>query len=200
MAHLLLEGFVDVLLQRREAGDIGRILRQKRIEQRFAFSCGMEPPLDAKALDQAVDAKPGRNNADRAEKRGLFGIDFVAGQSEPIAARGGDILGKGEDRDRLLLGELADAAEQERRLHRRAARRVDRQRHTGEPRQRKGAVEGIGMAPQGQRGAPLPRPDDAVEAQYRDGRRRIAKPLDRQEFQKLARVHCRNMGIVPAAV
>src|SRR5947208_10140185 len=54
------------------------------------------------------------------------------------------------------------------------------------------------MAPQGQRGAPLPRPDDAVEAQYRDGRRRIAKPLDRQEFQKLARVHHpRNMGIVP---
>src|SRR5205807_2142296 len=54
------------------------------------------------------------------------------------------------------------------------------------------------MAPQGQRGAPLPRPDDAVEAQYRDGRRRMAKPLDRQEFQKLARVHHpRNMGIVP---
>ena len=93
----------------------------------------MEPPLDAKALDQAVDAKSGRNNADRAEKRGLLGIDFVAGQSEPIAARGGDILGKGEDRDRLLLGELADAAEQQRRLHRRAAGRVDRQRHTGEP-------------------------------------------------------------------
>src|SRR5205085_11906566 len=65
-----------------------------------------------------------------------------------------------------------------------------------EPRQRKGAVEGIGMAPQGQRGAPLPRPDDAVEAQYRDGRRRISKPLDRQEFQKLTWVHSRNMGIV----
>src|SRR5712672_2979867 len=70
----------------------------------------MEPPLDAKPLDQAVDAKPGRNNADRAEKRGLLGIDFVAGQREPIAARGGDILRKGEDRDRLLLGELAGAA------------------------------------------------------------------------------------------
>src|SRR5437764_4074208 len=95
----------------------------------------------------------------------------------------------------LLFGELADAAEQQRRLHRRAARRVDRERDAAEPRQCECAVERIGMTPQGQRGAPLPRSDDTVEAQYRDDRRWVAEPLDRQEFQKLARVHSRNMGI-----
>jgi hypothetical protein len=57
------------------------------------------------------------------------------------------------------------------------------------------------MAAQGQRRAPLPRPDDAIEANDRHSRSGVAEALDRQEFQKLARVHHpRKMGIVPPAV
>ena len=59
-AHVLLEAVVDVLLQRREPRDIGRVLRQKRVEQRFALAGGMQPPLDAEALDQPVRRRSSR--------------------------------------------------------------------------------------------------------------------------------------------
>ena len=110
---MLLEGQVDVLLQFGQAGDVGGIFRQKRVEQRFALAGGVEPPLDAQPVDQPGDAEPGRDDADRTEQRGLLGVDLIARQRQPIAARGCDILGKGKDRHALFLGQLADAAEQQ---------------------------------------------------------------------------------------
>ena len=145
---MLLEGQVDVLLQFGETGDLGGVFRQKRIEQRFALARGVQPPLDAEAVDQPRHAEPRGDDADRAEQRRFFGVDFVAGERQPITARRRDILGKGEDRHAFLLGELADAAEQQCRLHRRATRRVDRQRDAAETRDREGALQRGGMARQ----------------------------------------------------
>ena len=69
----------------------------------------MEAPLDAEPPDQPVEAEAGGDHADRADERGFLGQDLVAGERQPIAARRRDILGEGEDRHALFVGELADA-------------------------------------------------------------------------------------------
>ena len=71
----------------------------------------MQPPVNAEPLDQPRQTEASGHHPDRTEQRGFLGIDLVAGERQPIAAGGGDILGKGEDRHALLLGQLADAAE-----------------------------------------------------------------------------------------
>src|SRR5207237_10597648 len=113
----------------------------------------------------------------RSEERRYLRIDLVAGKRQPIAARSGDILGKGEDRDALLLGELTEAAVEQRRLHRRAARRVDRYRDRAEVPEPERPVERWTMAQQRHGAAPLSRPDHSLEAHDGAHRRRIAQPL-----------------------
>src|SRR3974377_2250805 len=85
----------------------------------------MEAPLDAEPLDQLREAEARADDADRAEDRGFLAEDFVAGEREPIPPRCRHILGKGDDRNVPLLGELANAPEEQRGLHRRTARRID---------------------------------------------------------------------------
>ncbi len=87
----------------------------------------------------SVEAEARADHADRAEERGLLAEDLVAGERQPIAARGRHILGKGDDRDALLVGQLADAAKEQRRLHRRAARRIDDDRDRDERREARNA-------------------------------------------------------------
>ena len=66
-----------------------------------------------------------RDDADRADERGRVGENLVAGAGEHVAAGGAGVLDEGEHRQLLLLGERPDAAEDQMRLRRRSARRVD---------------------------------------------------------------------------
>ena len=132
--------------------------RQKRVEQGFALPGGVEAPLDAEPLDQLVEAEARADDADRAEERGLLAEDLVAGERQPIAARCGHILGKGDDRHALFLGKLADAAVEQRRLHRRAARRIDDDSDGDEARDtRNASLDRRRVARQRHATAPLPR-------------------------------------------
>ena len=122
---MLLEGLVDVLLQCGQPSDIGRIFRQKRIEQRFLFSGGVKAPFDPEPPEQLVEAEPGADHADRADQRRLLGKDFIAGERQPVTARCRHIFGERNHRDALFLRQLPDPTVEQGRLHRRAARRVD---------------------------------------------------------------------------
>ena len=94
----------------RQPLDILWLYRQKRVEQGFVRAGGIEPALDAEPIDQPGKAKAGADHADRSEKRGFLAKDFVAGERQPISARSRDIFGKGDDRNVLLVCELANAA------------------------------------------------------------------------------------------
>ena len=126
----------------------------------------------------SCDAKAAADDADRPEQRGFLAKDLVAGERQPIAARGRDILGKGDDRNLFLLGELADAAIEQRRLHRRAARRIDDDCHGDQPGQPKRALDRRGMARQRDRVAACARQDHALKAQHRNDRPAPPQPLD----------------------
>ena len=141
LAHPVLEAVVDLGLQPLQALDVLGILVAKRIEHRLLVARGMDTPLDAEACDQVLEAEARRDHADRADDRGGIGDDLVGGAGEPVAARGGDVLDEGDHRQLLLARQQADALADQRRLHRRAARRVDRQRHRLGAAQAEGAGE-----------------------------------------------------------
>ena len=96
---------------------------------------------------------------------------LVGGAGDHIAAGGADVLDKGDHAQTLFFGELADAAEDQMRLHRRAARRVDNQRDSSRVAHGKRALQRAGDARQCQAG--LQRrgeADDAGEAHNRHDR------------------------------
>src|SRR6185437_15110218 len=184
----VLEAAVDVALERLEALHPHLVLGEEGIEQRLALARRVEPAADAEAAQQLGEAEAAADDPDRAEDRGLLGEDLVAGEGQPIAARGGDVLGEGEDGDVLLLGELTDAPVDERRLHRRAARRVDREGDRGEAGELESALDRARLAGQAE-AAPAAQADDAVEAQHGDDRRRVAEAPDRQVAEEIAKAH-----------
>ena len=162
---------MDVLLQRCEARDIGRVLGEKGVEQGFSLAGSIEAALDAEPADQLGEPEARADDADRAEKRGLLTKDFVPGERQPIATRCRHILGERDNRNPLLVGELANAAEQQRRLHRRSARRIDDEGDRDEIGDTKRPVDRRGVAFQRDPTPPGPSHDDAVEAQHRNNRR-----------------------------
>ena len=83
-----------------------------------------------------------------------FGIgdDLVGGAGDHVAAGGGGILHEGDHPALLLLRQLADAAEDQVRLHRRAARRIDDQRDRGGVAHGEDALERARDAGHGQAG------------------------------------------------
>src|SRR5262249_22095668 len=95
--------------------------------------------------------------------------DLVARAGEPIAARRRHLLDEDKHRDVLLARELADTAEDQRRLHRRATRRTNRQRHGPPTLRLKPALELGRHAAQTQAAAERPDlADDAGEAHDAD--------------------------------
>ncbi|KTT88509.1 hypothetical protein NS44R_15105, partial [Mammaliicoccus sciuri] len=99
-----------------------------------------------KRQDRLLEAEAAADHADRAEDRGRIAIDLVARAGDHVAAGGRDVLGEHQHRQFLLGCQLADAQIDLARLHRRAARRIDHQRHRlGIPRT-KGALQHLGDA------------------------------------------------------
>ena len=89
----------------------------------------MDPALDAVARDELLETEPRGNHADGADEGVLVGPDLVGRRRQPVAARGRDILDEGEDRHPSSSDEPADARGDQRGLRRRAAGRVDHERH-----------------------------------------------------------------------
>ena len=114
------------------------------IERALVLARGVHAPLDAEAVDELVEAEAGRDHADGADDRGRIGVDLVARQRQEVAARGGHVLAEHVDALVLLLGQLADAAEDQVRLHRRAAGRVDHDGHGRQLGEREGLLDRAG--------------------------------------------------------
>ena len=111
-------------------------------------------PIFAISLSKPNDAA---DDADRADDRVRIGDDLVGRAGDHVAAGGAGVFDEGDDLTLFLLRQFADAAEDQVRLHRRSARRVDRER------------DGRGAA-HGERA--LERAGDAGERQARPQRRR----------------------------
>jgi len=85
--------------------------------------------------DQALEAEARRDDADRPDDRGAVGHDLVGGAGQPVAARRRDVLDEGDHRQLLLAAASSRMrCAISRRLDRRAAGRVDHQRHALAPR------------------------------------------------------------------
>ena len=116
----------------------------------------MNPALHTVTGQQVGETEPGRDHADGAQDRAFVGINFIGGTGQPIAARGRNVFGEGQHGDVLFLGELANAAGDQRALHRRAARRIDGERDGVDAARREGALDRSLQTFQAQPGAPQP--------------------------------------------
>src|SRR5262245_37138977 len=170
------ENVVHVALQLLEPQHILRPFWLEGIEGTLVLAGSVDAPFDAEALDEFVEAEARRNHTDRAHDRGGIGINFVARQGQEVAAGGGNILAKDVNALVLLGGKLANAAENEMRLHRRAARRIDDDGHTRQFRGIEGLLDGTGHRCQGKsRPQRCHHADGAGEAQDRNNRATVKK-------------------------
>src|SRR5262245_26322430 len=108
---------MHVALEVLEQGHILRSLGSERIERTLVLAGSMDAPFDSEPVDQPVEAEAGRDDADGADNGGWVGVDFVASECEKVPAGGRDVLAEDVDTLLLLLGELADAAEDQVGLH-----------------------------------------------------------------------------------
>ena len=108
-------------------GDVVFVLRPERVEHRLARAGRVDAPFDAELADRLDEAEAAGHHADRSDNGVGVGEDFVAGAGQPVAARGRDVLDEHQHRDVLLVGEVADATVDQRRLDGGAAGRIDRQ-------------------------------------------------------------------------
>jgi hypothetical protein len=118
---------VDLALQALQALDVLRLFGPKGVEHRLALARGVHAPLDADARDQVLKAETRADDADRAHDRMGIDDDLVGGAGEPVAAGRRHVLDEGDHLHALLVRQQADALGDQCRLHRRAARRVERQ-------------------------------------------------------------------------
>ena len=155
----------------------------------------MQAPLDPQALDRLIEAEARGNHANAADDRRFVGVDLVAGERQPVAARRRHVLGEGEHANPGFRRQRADAPENQRRLHRRAARRVDRERHRLDAVEVEGALERALDRGERQPAAQRPDPaDDAAEAHHADHRRQASQRPERQLRQEASDLHAMNMG------
>ncbi len=184
---------MQVALQLLQVAHVLLVLGKKRVELRLALACGIDAALDAELGQHLREAEAGGDHADRADDGRAVGIDLVGRAGEPIAARRRDILAKGIDRHLVLLRQGADTAGDEARLYRRAAGRVDGERHRLHPRQLERLLDRAGEIGEREAAAPdrAELADDAVEAQHRDRGRpldpvRQPRPYDRDAGEPAA--------------
>ena len=190
------EVLVDVLLDRLDALHVLRLLRQERIEHHLALAGGVEPALDAELFHQLGEAERAADHADRADDRKGIADDLVGGAGQHVAAGGADILDEGDDRKLLFLGQLPDAAEDQMRLRRRAARRIDDQRHGARVAHREGALQRAGdrstsISP-GRNG--VTHADDARQPHHRH-HRDVGAKARRHQLRRSSSVRLRMSGI-----
>ena len=157
LLHELDEAVVDFLLHHLEAFNVVGLFRQERIEHRLVLAGGIEPALDAELVHQLGKTEGAADHADRADDGRAVADDLVGGTGDHVTAGGGDVLREGDHRLGLFGREFADAAIDQVRLHRRAARRIDQQGH------------GAGLAITER---PFERPRDARQRDARLERRR----------------------------
>src|SRR6195256_3123624 len=172
---------VNVPLHRLEPVHVVRLFRQERVEHGLALARSVEPPLDSKLLHQVDEAEGAAADPDPAHAGGGMADDLVGGAGDHVAAGGDDVLGEGDHRNALLLGELPDAAVDRMRLHRRAAGRIDQQRHRPRAAHAERALQRTRDARQGDpRAQRLQQADGAGKPDHRHHRNIPAQPL-RQE-------------------
>ena len=144
---------MDLALKRLQARDIVAVLRQERIEHRFVLARRIKPALDPDLLDQFLEPEGAADHADRAQDRRRIAEDLVASAGDHVAAGRCDILDEHQHRQFLFRSELANAQIDLTRLHRRAAGRIDDQRHRLGVPHRKGALQRPGDTGQRHAGA-----------------------------------------------
>src|SRR3984893_8131601 len=196
--HMLLEGTMDILLQRGEARDIGWVLGEKRVEQGFSLAGSIKAALDTEPTHQLGEAEARADDADRAEERGFLPKDFVAGERQPIATRGPHILGARYDGYALLVGELANAPKQQCGLHRRSARGIDDEGDRDEICDTKSPIDRSCMGFERDTTAPWPSHNNAVEAQHRNDRCARPQPIEVETLGDLHTIARWEGGLAPA--
>ena len=139
---------VDFPLQCLQALDVAGILRQERVEHGLVFARCIEPALDADFGNQLVEAERAADHADRADDRVGIGDDLVGGAGDHVAAGSRGIFHEGNDPAIFLLSQVADAAEDQMRLRRRAAGRIDGERHCRGVAHGEGAIQRAGNSGQ----------------------------------------------------
>ena len=80
------EALMNLLLDRLDPFHVVGLLRQKRIEHRFAIAGGVKPPLDADLLHEFGKAKSRADHAYRSDDRELVADDLIAGAGQHVAA------------------------------------------------------------------------------------------------------------------
>src|SRR3546814_9831040 len=95
------------------AGDLRRILGQEGVQLRLALARRMQPPLYPETLRQGLEAEAGRDDADRADDRGLVRQDLVGRTGQPVAAGRGDILDE-RDHRHVVFDQIGRASCRER--------------------------------------------------------------------------------------
>src|SRR3546814_10745384 len=76
----------------------------------------MQPPLYPETLRQGLEAEAGRDDADRADDRGLVRQDLVGRTGQPVAAGRGDILAERDHRHVVFDRKRTDTRRDESRL------------------------------------------------------------------------------------
>ena len=158
----------------------------------------IEPALDSELRDRLLKAEAGIDDSDAADDGVVVHEDLVRRRREPVAAGRGDVLDEGHHGHVALRGQGADAVVDERRLRRRAARRVDLQRDGLEPRLAEGPLQ------QGPRALHADAPaehagpaDHAGKAHDRNHRRRAAKSHAHQHAAQHSGSSSRRSRVAP---
>ena len=106
----------------------------ERIEHRLARALRMDAASRRRSCRIiSVEIRNRRRRRRWSRRSRLRRQNFVRRRRQPVAARRRHILDEGEDGDRLLLGQLADASGDQGRLDRRTAGRIDGERHGVQP-------------------------------------------------------------------
>jgi len=164
---------------------VGGLFRAERVQHRLPVAGRMQAALNTQLGDQFGKAEAAGNDADGTDNGRRLGIDSVRRAGQPVAAGRADIFDKGIDLDVVFRRQVADAPGDQRRLHRRAARRIDRQRHRRQVLGLEGAFDArrqplqAETPPEAAHGA-----DDAGQRQHRDDGFGRAPALDGHERAK----------------
>ena len=131
-----------------------------------------------------VEPERAADHADRADDRDGSADDLVGGAGEHVAARGRDILDERDDPALLLLRQFADAAEDQMRLHGRAARRIDRRApprpHCERRKASRACARRRAIVRPGRSGVEIPMMPGAAPPAPRHGRRGNAAAMSRE--------------------
>ncbi len=125
LLHHVDEGGVDFKLKCFQPFDVLGLFRLERIECHLVAARRIDTPLHTDLLQQFGKAERGRNDADGANDGGGSAMISSPASAIMVAAGGRHIFHEDENLLSMFHGKIADAAIDQARLHRRAARRID---------------------------------------------------------------------------